>query len=218
MNWSAMIDALLAGTLFMLVTGACGAVLTLLAAIVIRHRRKLRHPVTSLDNWWEDASPQRRIDFNFGNMGMLLGLMCPSLSIVLKGPVPNSALGMMSTGLQILMCVCIFGGCGMKLHGALSGRRFYFPGTPLKTCYRYGYSGAPIATMGALVYGWYILSNTENWSSALSGVSTPCFGIGISLQAVLYWLEYRRIQRNEPAALRDIRSAVRADERDRDSH
>lgn len=164
----------------------------------------VRHPVVSLDHWWMTIAPERRIDFNFGNMGMLFGLICSTLSIMLQGPIPNSILEGMSEQLQVMMCFCIFGGCGIKLHGALAGRRFWFPNMTLQRCYQLGYTGAPMATAGALVYGYYILNNAFQQSdsytiflSATSGVATPSFGIGISLQAVLYWLEARRIERNE---------------------
>lgn len=153
--------------------------------------------IRRLDRWWERNSPKRRIDFNLGNMFMLAGLMLPSFSIVLRGPVPSSALAAMPTTLQTAMCGCIFAGCGMKLHGALAGRRFYFRRTPLKRCYRYGYTWAPLATIGTWVYAYYIIRGTQNFWSALGAISTPMFGLGISLQAVLYWLEYRRIDRNE---------------------
>lgn len=133
---------------------------------------------------------------------MLIGLMLPSMSIILQGPTPNSVLADMPTWLQIAMCGCIFGGCGIKLHGALTGSRFYFPRTSLTTSYRWGYTGAPMATVGALVYGWFILSGTPTFLSALGGVSTPMFGIGISIQALFYWLESRRIARNERTLIR----------------
>ena len=153
--------------------------------------------LAAMDSWWSENSPKRRLDRNAGNLCMLIGLMFPCLSIILQGPVPNSALADMPNGLQIAMCVCIFGGCGIKLHGALSGMRFYFPKTPLKKSYRWGYTGAPVATMGCLVYGYFILSGTPNFLSALGGVATPMFGLGISIQAIFYWLESRRIARNE---------------------
>lgn len=150
-----------------------------------------------MDRWWERVSPQRRIDFNLGNMFMLLGLLFPSLSIMLQGPVPNSTLSEMPEWLQVFMCVLIFFGCGMKLHGALAHRRFYFCNTSLKRCYRYGVAGAPAATSGLLVYGYFLLSSTPTFLSAMSTMGTTFFGIGISGQAVLYWLEARRIERNE---------------------
>lgn len=153
--------------------------------------------MNTFDRWWERTSTERRIDLNFGNMCMLIGLMLPTLSIVLQGPTPNSVLRGMPDNLQIMMCACIFGGCALKLHGALAGRKFYFPNTTLQRCYQFGCMGAPMATAGAFVYGWVILSNTPTFLSALSGVSTPMFGLGISLQAALYWLEARRIERNE---------------------
>lgn len=171
--------------------------------------------MTLLDRWWAEKAT-RRLDRNAGNMCMLIGLMMPSLSIILQGPVPNSVLEDMSNHLQVSMCVCIFLGCGIKLHGALSGSRWYFPNTTLKSAYRYGYIGAPIATAGALVYGWYILSGTPTFLSALGGVSTPLFGIGISAQALFYWLESRRIAHREVVITREVKARL-ADERLHDS-
>lgn len=155
-----------------------------------------------LDQWWTDVSPRRRLDRNAGNMAMLVGLMLPSLSIVLQGPTPNSVLEDMPDGLQISMCACIFFGCGIKLHGALTGARWYLPKTTLTQSYRWGYIGAPMATAGCLVYGYYILSGTPTFLSALGGVATPLFGAGISIQALFYWLESRRISRNTRAGTR----------------
>lgn len=160
-------------------------------------RSFFRRPMTTLDGWWEDISPHRRLDFNFGNLSMLIGLMLPSLSIILTGPVPTSILTDMPEGLQVAMCACIFFGAGMKLHGALAGHRYWFPTMSVKRCYTYGYSGAPLASVGCITYGYYILSNTQNFWSALGGVATPLFGVGIMAQAFLYILEYRRIDRNE---------------------
>lgn len=179
-------------------------------------RRKRIHPIMLLDEWWARSSPNRRLDRNMANTFMLIGLMCPTLSIVLNGPVPNSVLEDMPEWLQIWMCAFIFIGCGMKLHGILSGLKYYFPNTGVKHSYSWGVRGAPLATAGALVYGWFILSNTPNFFSALAGVSTPMFGLGIGFQSVLYWLEIRRIDRNERRLTADVKAQI-ADERNSDS-
>lgn len=153
--------------------------------------------LTRLDRWWLERAQHRRIDRNAGNFCMLLGLMLPSMSIILQGPVPTSTLNDMPAILQVTMCTWIFFGCGLKVHGVLCGSRWYFPKTSLAKAYIWGCVGAPVATTGALVYGYYILSGTPNFLSALGGVSTPMFGLGISIQAFFYWLEARRISRNE---------------------
>lgn len=147
-----------------------------------------------LDRWWAKAAAKRRIDHNAANLCMLLALMGPSLSIVLRGPTPSSKLVEMSTGLQITMCACIFGGLAIKLHGALSGTRFWFPRTPLRQCYRFGYSGAPMACAGLFVYGWFLLHDTPTWTSAMGAIATPMFGLGIGIQGFFYWLESRRVE------------------------
>lgn len=207
MNWAGAFEATIRlGIWASLWTLGLAASLACVAIVhtAITYRRRLRHPVKTLDQWWETASPERRIDFNFGNMFMLLGLIFPALSIVLTGPSPNSVLIVMPDWLQVWMCLSIFLGCSLKLHGALSGRKWWAPKTALARSYEYGVRGAPLASTGALVYGWYILSNTPNWPSALSGISTPMFGIGIALQAVLYWLEIRRIKHSEVKKTREL--------------
>ena len=155
------------------------------------------HPVRALDNWWENISPKRRIDRNAGNMCMLIGLMAPTLSIVLKGPAPSSVVSGMSDSMQMMMSAAIFLGCGIKLHGALCGARWYFPKTILKKCYRYGYSGAPAAVVGLGVYSYYIFVNLPNFYAVIGAMLTPMMGLGIGIQAVFYWLESRRLARNE---------------------
>jgi len=176
-----------------------------------RLKYRVIHPIASLDDWWIEASPKRRLDRNAANMCMLLGLMCPSLAIVLVGPVPNSALTNMSEWLQVWMCGCIFLGCAIKFHGACSGSRFWFPNTKVKICYTYGFIGAPIASSGLLVYGYYILAFTPNFIAALGGVLTPALGIGISLQAFFYWLEYRRIDRTEGFLIAQAKAVIEND-------
>lgn len=178
-----------------------------------RLRDKVFHPVKDLDNWWFRVSPNRRLDRNAGNMFMLVGLMFPTAAIVIVGPVPNSALSGMPEWLQMWMCAFIFGGCATKLHGALSGFKYYRPKTTVKQAYSYGFIGAPFATSGLLVYGYFILANTPNWVAAVSGILTPMLGLGIGLQGVFYWLEFRRIQRNEDSMIEIAKAKVK-DERD----
>lgn len=169
------------------------------------------HPIEALDHWWFRVSPDRRLDRNAGNIAMLIGLMCPSLAIILTGPVPNSTLTAMPDWLQVWMCAFIFLGCGIKLHGALSGSRWWFPHKKLKDSYSMGFIGAPFAASGLWVYGWFILANTPNLFSALGGVLTPILGVGIGFQAVLYWLEWRRITRNEAIMIAEAKAHIQDD-------
>jgi hypothetical protein len=157
----------------------------------------IRHPVVSLDVWWEHKSGELRLDHYPANLCLLIGLICSSLSIILIGPVPNSRLTLMSPDLQILMCICIFIGCLIKLHGVLAHSRYWFPNISLKHCYQLGYNGAPIGAAGLFVYGFYLLEGTQNWLSALGTILTPLLGLGILLQGGVYWLESRRIEKVE---------------------
>lgn len=157
----------------------------------------MRHPIAALDGWWEATAATRRIDHYPANLCLLAGLVCSTGSIVLQGPSPSSVLVGMNDRLQIAMCACILIGCATKLHGVLCHTRIWFPNKPLIRCYQLGYTGAPIASGGLFVYGFYILSNTPTWLSAVGGVLTPCLGLGVLLQGGVYWLESRRIGRRQ---------------------
>lgn len=177
----------------------------------------LRHPIHSLDDWWAAAALVHRLDHNPANFCMIVGLLLSSLSIILQGPTPSSTLSMMSPELQIAMCTCIFSGLGIKLHGVFSHTRFWFPKKSLRKCYQNGYTGAPLATSGMLVYGYYIVSNTPTWLSALGSVLVGFLGIGVGAQGILYWLEARRIERNEATLIKVYQQAVTDNERHTDS-
>lgn len=157
-------------------------------------RFRLRHPIQSLDIWWAVTADCRRLDHAPANACMIVGLMLSTMSILLQGPSPNSTLEGMTPDLQMFMCLCIFVGLGIKLHGALAHTRFFRRNMPLRKCYEYGYRGAPLASSGLFVYSWYIISNTVGWLSALGSVLVGFLGFGILLQGMAYWLESRRLE------------------------
>lgn len=159
----------------------------------------VRHPIWAIDRWWEMQSRKHRLDRNPANLCMLVGLMLSSLSIILKGPSPNSSLVSMSENLQIAMCACIFVGLGIKLYGLLIGSRWFRSSVSLRCAYQKGYQGAPVASAGMFVYGFYLIENTHDWTSAIGAVLTPLLGLGVLLQGGLYWIETRRIEHVEQA-------------------
>lgn len=155
------------------------------------------NPIARMDDWWEKHAATHRLDRNPANFCMLLGLVLSSLSIILRGPVPNSALSEMGDNLQLSMCGCIFGGLCIKLYGILGHSRWFRPGMSLRKAYQKGYQGAPVAAAGMFVYAYYLEANTSTWTSALGAALTPFLGLGILLQGILYWLEARRIEHVE---------------------
>lgn len=165
--------------------------------------------VKRIDDWWDRTAPTRRLDHNAGNMCMLIGLVLTSLSVIILGPSPSSVIRDMTDSLQIAMCVCIFSGCLLELFGAVAHSRFFFPRMKLKTCYQIGVAGAPLASSGLFVYGWFLLENTPTWTSALGAVLTPMLGVGVLIQSVFYLLEARRIGRNERLMIRDAKQVIR---------
>lgn len=176
-------------------------------------RHKLAHPLRTADAWWVRKSPQRRLDRDAIAICAQFGFAGPTLSIALVGPAPTSVLEDMAPSLQITMCICIVIGLLTMLHGSLSGFPWYFPNAPVKRCYVRGYTGAPAAVIGLSVYAYYIIENTNTWPSALSAVVTPLLALGISIQAMLYWLEVRRIENVEDILIADAKNMV-SDEHD----
>lgn len=165
-----------------------------------------QHPVKALDQWWTRRIADGRVDRNPLAICALLGLMGPTLAIILTGPAPSSVLSGMPDDLQVTMCAFIFVGCGGMLHGAMLGARWYFYGTR-RTALRRSYTSAPLAVSGLVVYGGFILGNTDgNVIAALSGILTPALGLGLLLLAGKYWLEERRMQRLEPLVVEQILS------------
>lgn len=165
--------------------------------------------VKRIDDWWDRTAPTRRLDRNGANMCMLIGLVLTSFSVIVIGPSPSSVIRDMTDHLQIAMCVCIFSGCLVKLFGALAHSRFFFPRMRVKTCYQIGVGGAPLASSGLFVYGWFLLENTPTWTSALGAVLTPMLGAGILIQSAFYLLEARRIGRNERLMIQDAKQVAR---------
>lgn len=159
----------------------------------------LLHPIRWFDRWWEIQQPKHRLDRNPANLCMICGLILSSSSIIIQGPSTGSALIEMGDSLQIAMCCCIFGGLLIKLYGVVMCSRWFKPNASLRKCYQKGYQGAPVASAGLFVYGYFLLANTGNWLSALGAVLTPALGIGVLLQGGLYWLEARRIEHVEKA-------------------
>lgn len=176
----------------------------------------LLHPVATLDLWWEEKRDHLRLDHYPANLCLLFGLIFASLSILLIGPTPSSNLMLMSDDLQIAMCACIFIGCMIKIQGVLSGSRFWFPRMSYRRCYQLGYNGAPIASAGLFVYGFFLLQGTPNWTSALGTVLTPLLGLGVLLQGGVYWLEARRIEHVERNMIRVAQQTIREADDDDD--
>jgi hypothetical protein len=174
---------------------------------------KLIHPMRTLDAWWQVRSPERRLDRDPIGLAALIGFAGLTSSILLVGPTPNSSLVDMPNGLQVLMCGCIVLGLLRMAYGALRGLPWFFPSTTVKRSYTIGFTGAPAAVFGLGVHSFYIITNPETWTSALSAGLTPLLAVGISAQAFLYLLEVRRIERVENALIREAKAVI-ADEHD----
>lgn len=148
-----------------------------------------------LDRWW--ARRERRLDRTPMNVFVMLGLMSPALSIILRGPSPISSVADMPDITQIAMCACIFVGLGTCLHGAVMRSRWWFPKASLIRCYRKGMSGGPIAVAGLWVYTYFLYVNTVSVWGTLNAFLTPALSLGVASNCLWYALEIRLIRRRK---------------------
>jgi hypothetical protein len=157
--------------------------------------RIVRHPVRALDSWWTHQAPKHRLDRGPSYLVLLVPVWLYSLSVLLVGPVPKSTVDELPVAVQYAVMLVIFGGSTGQLVGSLLGSRFVKPHFDTRRSYRIGYSAAPMTAMGLFAYGWAVVHDTPNWTSAFGGLVGPAIGLGALINAVLFVAEARRLDR-----------------------
>lgn len=152
-------------------------------------RAIVSHPARVLDDWWGLQAPKHRLDRGPSYICNMIPIWLYSLSTILFGPVPNSSVAELPDYLQMMLAFCIFMGATICLYGTIK------PRADPRYSYRLGYSAAPATSIGLFVYGWAIINDTPNWTSAFAGLVGPFMGIGALLNALGFWLEIRRLNR-----------------------
>jgi hypothetical protein len=139
-------------------------------------------------------------------------------SILAIGPNPNSAVAQeLSDPLQYILAFTMFAGVGGCLIGSLLGSRFLKPEFDIRRSYRIGYSAAPIGAAALMAFGWALVSNTPNPTSAFGGLVGPAIGLGLLLNALGFWLEERRLNNKLTTVVENIESARSDDDDNTDS-
>lgn len=148
-----------------------------------------------LDRWWSGiASGGHRLDREPYHLCVLLVFLCFSASLIAIGPVPNSSLSELSPNMQDALALFMFLGSALSLTGVAVGAPIV-PSVDRRNCYRLGILGAPLVTTSAWVLGGATIIGVESWSSALAAVAPPLLGLAVAVQAALFWLEIRRLDR-----------------------
>lgn len=158
--------------------------------------RGFRHPIRTLDTWWYEQAPAHRLDRGPMYVCVMIPTWLYSGSILAIGPVPNSAVAEeLSEPLQYMLAFAMFAGIGACLVGSLLGSSFFKPKFDIRRSYRIGYSAAPISAAALIAFGWAVVNNTANPTSAFGGLVGPAIGLGLLLNAIGFWLEVRRLDR-----------------------
>lgn len=111
-----------------------------------------------------------------------VGLWLTALSLILIGPVPNSTISQLSSTTQMAMAVVMFCGTTVKIHGFLSGTKYFMPHRDIRDCYAQA-AWAIIATnTGLAVYVLAIISYYGSWL-----LSTLGGALGLSMIAGAIW-------------------------------
>lgn len=155
----------------------------------------VRHPVRALDNWWVDQAPKHRLDRGPSYLVCLIPVWLYALSVLSFGPVPESTVDELPLPVQYAVMVVIFAGSTGMLVGSLLGSRWIKPHFDLRRSYRIGYSSAPMTAAGLFAYGWAVVHDTPNWTSAFGGLVGPAIGLGALINAMLFLAEARRLDR-----------------------
>lgn len=81
--------------------------------------------------------------------------------------------------------------------GSLLGSPWFFPKCLRKHSYMAGIIGIPLHAFATFYYGIVVMAESENPVSTLAGALAPCISIGVVINLFYFWLEIRRIARNE---------------------
>ena len=150
-----------------------------------------------IDSWWTRHSDGRRYDRGPMYLCVLAGMFLYAFSMLLKGPVPQGSVdSALNTSTQAMLSTSIVIGAASMLFGSAAGSRFFFPKWQRTRCYQVGIAGVPISVTGLIIYSWAIISETQNFLSAMGGAMTPLMAIGLSVNGFYFTLEIRRIERN----------------------
>lgn len=99
-----------------------------------------------------------RLDHSRMYICVTFGLWITSLSLILVGPVPNSTISNLNEFTQMSMAGVIFVGTSIKLHGIISGTRFYKPNRDPRDYYSQAKWAAVATNVSMGVYVWSIFN------------------------------------------------------------
>jgi hypothetical protein len=143
-----------------------------------------------------------RLDHGPMYICVIVALFLWSLSLLIAGPVRYSIIDELNDTAQNWLGGGIFIGSSMCLTGIVLGTRFVRPHIDIRTCYAWGAAGTPAISIAVWVYFWAAVAGSL--SPVLSGMSSAfslLVPVGVVWNAINFWIERRRIERNIPRAL-----------------
>jgi hypothetical protein len=152
--------------------------------------------IHKLDDWWETHSAGRRYDRGPMYFWMMVAALITGISLIILGPSPTGPVSKTDPSVQNILAWILTIGAGASTFAASTGSRFWFPRWSRVLSYGVGMVGIPLVCASMLFYGYAVLQNTPNFLSTVGGAFCPLLALGAAINAVYFYLEVRRINRN----------------------
>lgn len=136
---------------------------------------------------------------------VMIGLFGWSLSLLIAGPIRYSIIDELSDTAQNILAGSIFVGSSMCLTGIVLGTRFIRRNIDIRICYAWGAAGTPGVSVAVGVYFWAAVHGSVSpILSGMAGALSLMIPVGAVWNAVYFWRERRRIERNIPRLLDEM--------------
>jgi hypothetical protein len=142
------------------------------------------------------------------------GVIVAALSIMIAGPIPDSAISVLPTPTQKALSACMFVGSAVCLFGIAMGtpldvwrqakRLLGYPNLPamdLRRAYRVGACGTPAVMVGMGFYCATIVINAADVTGAIGASFIGFAALGMFFQCLRLLMEIRRISHTVPVLI-----------------
>lgn len=123
-----------------------------------------------------------RVDHGRMYMCCIFGLLLWSMSLLVIGPVPSSAIDELSDYVQNVLACCIFIGSVVCTFGIATGTRFFLPKADIRLSYKFALWGIPAIAGSIGTYIWAIVHDTGSF-----WVSTYAAAVGAGVCLGIIW-------------------------------
>ena len=152
--------------------------------------------INKLDAMWERHYLNRRHDHGPMYVTMMIACFLTAVSMILLGPIPNSAISELSSLTQAILSWMLLVGAVLCLCGASIGSHFFFPRCSRRIAYQIAVIGIPLVVACMVFYSYAVMLNAGGFYASLGSSLGALLGLGAAINGVNFVLEIRRIERN----------------------